>query len=247
MPHQLRLFDPSEPPRSPGEVRVARGALAAEGMLLARLNELAAEARKSPAVLAKPVRIVVPSRSLRLHLGNAIVRHRGRSVAGVTIQTLHAVAFEVLERAGEPAPAGMPLFDVVAQRLARSERSLRQGLGDLVDGYAAVAGTVRDLLDAGFEPALFDAVDEALAGDGPFATGAGKDEVDRARALVRVAARTDAVMREIGLGRVSTLLRRAVELLAADPERALPSRALLIHGFADATGVATDFLQALLR
>ncbi|HEX3531761.1 MAG TPA: hypothetical protein VH988_32270, partial [Thermoanaerobaculia bacterium] len=245
MPHQLRLFDPSEPPRSPGEVRVARGALAAEGMLLTRLDELAAEARKNPAVLAKPVRIVVPSRSLRLHLGNAIVRHRGRSVAGVTIQTLHAVAFEVLERAGEPAPAGMPLFDVVAQRLARKESTLRQGLGDLVDGYAAVAGTVRDLLDAGFEPALFEAVDEALAGDGPRAGG--KDEVERARALVRVAARTEAVMREIGLGRVSTLLRRAVELLAADPERALPSRALLIHGFADATGVATDFLQALLR
>ncbi len=226
---------------------MARGALAAEGVLLARLDELAAEARKNPAVLARPVRIVVPSRSLRLHLGNAIVRHRGRSVAGVTIQTLHAVAFEVIERAGEPAPAGMPLFDVVAQRLARSERSLRQGLGDLVDGYAAVAGTVRDLLDAGFEPALFDAVDEALAGDGPFATGTGKDEVERARALVRVAARTDAVMREIGLGRVSTLLRRAVELLASDPDRVLPSRTLLIHGFADATGVATDFLQALLR
>jgi superfamily I DNA/RNA helicase/RecB family exonuclease len=245
MPHQLRLFDPAEPPRSPGEVRVARGALAAEGMLLARLDELAAEARKNPAVLAKPVRIVVPSRSLRLHLGNAIVRHRGRSVAGVTIQTLHAVAFEVLERAGEPAPAGMPLFDVVAQRAARSERILRLGLGDLVDGYAAVAGTVRDLLDAGFEPALFDAVNEALASDGPRAAGAA--EVERARALVRVAAHTETVMREIGLGRVSTLLRRAVELLAADPERALPSRALLIHGFADATGVATDFLQALLR
>jgi hypothetical protein len=245
MPHQLRLFDPSEPPRSPGEVRVARGALAAEGMLLARLDELAAEARKNPALLAKPVRIVVPSRSLRLHLGSAIVRRRGRSVAGVTIQTLHAVAFEVLERAGEPALSGMPLFDVVAQRLARKERILRQGLGDLVDGYAAVAGTVRDLLDAGFEPALFDAVDEALSGDGPRA--AGKEEVERARALARVAARTEAVMREIGLGRVSTLLRRAIELLAADPERALPSRAILIHGFSDATGVATDLLQGLLR
>jgi len=217
-------------------------------MLLARLEELAAEARKNPAVLAKPVRIVVPSRSLRLHLGSAIVRRRGRSVAGVTIQTLHAVAFEVLERAGEPALSGMPLFDVVAQRLARKERVLRQGLGDLVDGYAAVAGTVRDLLDAGFEPALFDAVDEALSGDGPRAAGpAGKDEVERARALVRVAARTEAVMREIGLGRVSTLLRRAGELLAADPEHALPSRAILIHGFSDATGIATDLLQGLLR
>jgi superfamily I DNA/RNA helicase len=213
-------------------------------MLLARLGELAAEARKNPALLARPVRIVVPSRSLRLHLGSAIVRARGRSVAGVTIQTLHGLAFEVLERAGEPAPQGMPLFDVVAQRLARGERVLRQGLGDLVDGYAAVAGTVRDLLDAGLEPELFDAADEVLASDGP--RGAGRAEVERARSLVRVAARTEAVMREVGLGRVSTLLRRAAEILAADPG-ALPCRALLVHGFSDATGVATDLLQALLR
>jgi superfamily I DNA/RNA helicase len=226
-------------------VRAARGALAAEEMLLARLDALAAEARKNPALLARPVRIVVPSRSLRLHLGSAIVRHRGRSVAGVTIQTLHGLAFEVLERAGEPALQGMPLFDVVAQRLARGERVLRQGLDGLVDGYAAVAGTVRDLLDAGFEPELFEAVDEALATDGPHK--AAKAEVERARALVRVAARTEAVMRQIGLGRVSTLLRRAAELIAADPERVLPARAILIHGFSDATGVATDFLQALLR
>lgn len=223
---------------------MARGGIAAEAMLLARLGELAAEARKNPALLARPVRIVVPSRSLRLHLGSAIVRARGRSVAGVTIQTLHGLAFEVLERAGEPAPQGMPLFDVVAQRLARGERVLRQGLGDLVDGYAAVAGTVRDLLDAGLEPELFDAIDEALASDGPRV--AGRAEVERARSLARVAARTEAVMREIGLGRVSTLLRRAAEILAADPG-ALPCRALLVHGFSDATGVATDLLQALLR
>jgi superfamily I DNA/RNA helicase len=214
-------------------------------MLLGRLNELTVEARKQPALLGRPVRIVVPSRSLCLHLGSAIVRHRGRAMAGVTIQTLHSLAFEVLERAGEPAPLGMPLFDVVAQRLARSERPLRQGLGDLVDGYAAVAGTVRDLLDAGLEPELFEAIDEALATDGPRA--AGKAEVERARSLVRVAARTEAVMREIGLGRVSTLLRRAADLIAKDPERVLPSRAVLIHGFSDATGVATDLLQALLR
>ena len=244
MPQQLSLFIPPAAPHAPGEVRIARGAVAAEAMLLGRLEGLAAEARKNPALLGRPVRIVVPSRSLRLHVGSAMVRGRGRSIAGVTIQTLHSLAFEVLERAGEPAPQGMPLFDVVAQRLARNEPPLRQGLGDLVDGYAAVAGTVRDLLDAGLEPELFEAVDEALVTDGPLQGG--KAEVERARSLVRVAARTEAVMREIGLGRVSTLLRRAAEILADDPD-ALPARAIVIHGFADATGVATDLLQALLR
>jgi hypothetical protein len=42
-------------------------------------------------------------------------------------------------------------------------------------------------------------------------------------------------------------LRRAGEHLAADPDAALPARALWIHGFADATGVATDLLARLLK
>jgi RecB family exonuclease len=54
-------------------------------------------------------------------------------------------------------------------------------------------------------------------------------------------------MRELRLGRASTLLRRAAELVATAGDRCLPARAVLIHGFADATGVATDLLEALLR
>src|SRR4029077_2865770 len=42
-------------------------------------------------------------------------------------------------------------------------------------------------------------------------------------------------------------LRRAAELLESGPDSLLPARALLIHGFADATGVATDLLAALVR
>lgn len=245
MPQQLRLFEAPEPPRSPGEVWVARGARAAEALLFSRLDALFTEARKNPALLARPVRILVPSRSLRAHLGAALVRRRGKSIAGLTIQTLHALACEILERAGEPVPRGTPLFDVLAQRLARLEPALRRGLNDLVDGYGAVAGTVRDLLDAGLEHDLAEAIDEALATDGPRI--ASRAEVERARSLVRVAARTEALAPALGLGRASNLLRRAAELFAADPEGVLPFRALLIHGFSDATGVGTDFLQELLR
>ncbi|HKH47909.1 MAG TPA: hypothetical protein VKM72_24900, partial [Thermoanaerobaculia bacterium] len=245
MPQQLRLFEAPEPPRSPGEVWVARGARAAEALLVSRLDALFTEARKNPALLARPVRILVPSRSLRAHLGAALVRRRGKSIAGLTIQTLHALACEILERAGEPVPRGTPLFDVLAQRLARLEPALRRGLDDLVDGYGAVAGTVRDLLDAGLEHDLAEAIDEALATDGPRI--ASRAEVERARSLVRVAARTEALAPALGLGRASNLLRRAGELFVADPEGVLPFRALLIHGFSDATGVGTDFLQELLR
>ncbi len=210
-----------------------------------RLDSLLAEARLDPSLLARPVRIVVPSRSLRLHLAAAVVSRRGRSAAGLTIQTLFGLASEILERAGEPPPRGALLFDVLAQRAARDEPVLRRGLEGLRDGFTAVTGTVRDLLDAGLEPVHAEAAEEALAADG--ARAASRAEVERARALVRAAARAEGWMRELRLGRVSTLFRRAADLLEDGGQAHLPARAILIHGFADATGVATDFLQALLR
>lgn len=247
MPLQLSLFDvPAEPPRPPGgRILIAPGPIAAEALLLERLDALLAEMRRDPSRLARPVRVVVPSRSLRLHLASALVRRRGRSVAGVAVQTLFGLASEILERAGEVVPRGERLFEVLAQRAARAEGSLRRGLEDLADGFAAVTGTVRDLLDAGLEPVHAEAAEEALASDGPRA--ASRAEVERARALVRAAARTEEWMCEMGLGRASTLLRRAAELVESDGDRHLPSEAVLIHGFADATGVATDFLEALLK
>ncbi len=153
---------------------------------------------------------------------------------------------EVLERSGEAAPRGAPVFDVLARRFARGEPALSRALEDLVDGYAAVAGTVRDLLDAGMEPEHVEAALEALAAAarGGVASIA---SAERAGALVRVAARVEAAARQLGIGRASHLLRRAVELLRVDPGRALPARALVVHGFGDATGLATDLIQALLR
>ncbi|HEY7215576.1 MAG TPA: PD-(D/E)XK nuclease family protein, partial [Thermoanaerobaculia bacterium] len=246
MPLQLGLFDlPAEPPRPPGRILTAEGALAAEALLMERLDSLLAEARRDPALLARPVRVVVPSRSLRLHLAAAVVSRRGRSAAGLTIQTLFGLASEILERAGEPPPRGAFLLDVMAQRAARDEPALRRGLEGLRDGFSAVTGTVRDLLDAGLEPVHADAAEEALASDGALA--ASRAEVERARALVRAAALAESWMRELRLGRASTLFRRAAELLEDGGQERLPARAILIHGFADATGVATDFLHALLR
>ncbi|MFY9820928.1 MAG: hypothetical protein WAM82_06065, partial [Thermoanaerobaculia bacterium] len=168
MPQQLSLFDVlPAPPRPPGRVLIAQGARAAERMILERIDALMDETRQNPALLAQPVRIVVPSRSLRLHLSAAIVRRRGRSAAGVILQTLFGLAAEVLERSGEPTPRGAPLFEAFAQRAARVELSLRRGLEDLVDGYSTVSGTLRDLLDAGLEPVHAEAAEEALASDGP--------------------------------------------------------------------------------
>ena len=235
---QLSLFEsesPAGPPSPPGRVLVARGALAAEAAVLDRLAELLDAARQDPSLLALPVRVVVPSRSLRVHVAAAVVR--SRAAAGVLVQTLHGLAFEILERAGEAEPRGLPLAEILSQRLAAKEPSLRSGLGDLVDGYGGVAATARDLLDAGLEPVHADAALEALSLDGPYV--ASRAAVERARALVRVAARTEEELRRREMGTLGSILRRASDLLEADPERVLPARAVLIHGFADATGVAS--------
>ncbi|HEV3457019.1 MAG TPA: hypothetical protein VHG32_10700, partial [Thermoanaerobaculia bacterium] len=165
-------------------VVVCHGPLAAEALLLARLDALAAEARREPARLALPVRVVVPSRSLRRHVaaqlvqpvsaaapGGAeglprVVRPARPAMAGVMVQTLFGLACEILERAGMRAARGALLFETLVERAARGDDALR-GLGDLVDGFLAAAPAVADLLDAGLEPELAEALDEALASDGP--------------------------------------------------------------------------------
>ena len=241
MPPEVSAHAAAPLPVSPRWL-IAGGARAAEEAVLDGVERLLGEGGGSP--LGRPVRVVVPSNSLRLHLAGELVRRRGRPVLGVAVQTLFGAALEVLERAGEAAPRGRLLFDVLARRLAGEEPELAAALEPLVDGYGAVAATVRDLLDAGLTPEHAEAAEEALAVDGPaVASGA---EVARARALVRVAADLARGAEALGIGRTSSLFARAAERVAAEPG-ALPAQAVLVHGFADATGVALDLLEALLR
>jgi hypothetical protein len=190
----------------------------------------------------QPVRLVVPSQSLRMHVGAALVRHLGRSVVGVSVQTLYGLAVEIVNRAEEPIHRGEPLVPILVRQQARQAAVLRAALDDLVEGYAAVGATVADLLDAGFTGIHAEVLDELLAqhAGAPAA-------VSRARALVRVTAGVAAALTHHGLGRSSTLLQRAREIVERDGLAALPARAVLIHGFADATGVATDLIETVLR
>jgi PD-(D/E)XK nuclease superfamily len=248
-PEPVAAPAPAAPePAARGRVVVAHGARAAEEVLLAEVEALAAAAAREPRLLADPVRVVVPSRSLRAHVAERLVARRGRSLAGVRVQTLHGLALEVLERAGGARDAatagGDALFPVLVERAARREGALARGLDPLLDGYAAVAATVRDLLDAGLEAAHAEAALEALAADG---TAAGsRQQVERAQALVRVAARTAGELERLGLARAGDVQRRAAEALGRDPDL-LPARAVLVHGFAEVTGVAGDLLEAVLR
>jgi hypothetical protein len=226
------------------EIVVGRGARDAENRLIdaafQRLDMLEADCR-----FDRPVVIVVPSHSLRQHLHSRLLARRGRSLLGLRCSTHRALAMQILERAGVRPPEGLDVFAVLARRFARQEPALADALDDLVDGYSGMLGSVRDLLDAGFGIPHLKGVDEALEIEGPAI--ASPKEVQRARALMRVTARVLAAFEELGVGRSSTLLQEATDLVALRPEEVLEASAVLVHGFADATGVTSDLLTALLR
>jgi hypothetical protein len=216
-----------------------RGPRAVERLLL---TELARRMPRSADDLEPPLRVVVPSSSLRLHLGRVIVREHG-AVAGVLIQSLFSVAAEILERVGHAPPSGDMEFEIIARRIAAREPDLHSDLEDMDDGYGAAVGAVRDLLDAGLGRVQMDAVLEKLDElDGRLSPG----RLRRARAVVRVAGAVGGELDRLDLVRRAGAPGLAADLLLDHGPAVLPARAVLIVGFADATGVATELIQALL-
>jgi hypothetical protein len=229
------------PAHGGARIVLGSGARHTEELLLADLLPLLPGSPADTALLARPVIVVVPSRSLRLHLAARLVAARGRAAAGLEIVTLHGLASRIVARGEGARGSGSRLLPVLVSRFARREPALRELTAALEDGELPVIATVRDLLDAGFVPASAEAVAELLEGH--------RDEAERERAaaLIRIASAVALVLEAGELELASDLLRRATALIKVDPERALPGRAVLIHGFADATGLATDLIEALLR
>ncbi len=222
----------------PSPIVIASGPLDAERRVVAWVLENRA---REAGALWPPVRVVVPSRSLARHLVAVLVRELG-ALAGVVVQTHRAVAREVLERAGEtPPPGGSAVQGVLVRQLADEQAALREALGGLEDGYAAVAATVRDLVDAGLDGGNGETVSEAVEA---CTMGAQRR---RCLAVVDVARRWVKHMAHDGLPDRSDLLVRATELLHRGGGDPLPSRAILIHGFAEATGLVSGLLEALVH
>ena len=191
--------------------------------------------------LGSPVRIVVPSRSLQRHVLAVLVRELG-AVAGVVVQTHRGLAREVVERAGGVLPAGgAAVQEVLVRALAAEQGALAAALDGLEDGYAVVAAAVRDLLDAGLDGASVEAVAEAVA-----AAAAGRNR-ERCLAVVEVARGWLAAVERDGLPGRSALLVEAAELLAGGDPGLLPHRGILVHGFAEATGLVGALLEELVR
>jgi hypothetical protein len=161
----------------------------------------------------------------------------------LVVQTLHAAAREVLARSADDCTVGDSAFEILVRRHAVAEPELRRELDGLRDGYAVVAAAVRDLLDAGFEPAHRDAIEDKLS---DLERRVAPQRLRRVSALVRVAAEVSDGLAVLGVLRPAQIPQRATELLQRRGPDVLPSRSVIIHGFADATGVATDFIHALL-
>ncbi len=222
-------------------LRILAGARAAEAHLLDAIAPFVEQVRSDPARAQLPVRIAVPSRSLREHVSAALVDRFG-AVAGICVRTLYSMALEIAQHTGARGPAHDPLFSIWIRQLAREEAPLRGGFEPFDDAYGLVEAGVADLLDAGFEAHHAEGVDELLAGQ-----SAPKAQVERARALVSVAARVDRALPGAAFNHRARLFRIARESLERDPGAVLPGRAVFVHGFADATGVQVDFIESLVR
>ena len=233
----MERIEMKSPPQTRSRVLTAGGALATEQSLLA---EITAAVALGPD-LECPLRIVVPSASLRQHVLRRLVSVRG-ATAGLVVQTAYSAAREVLDRADSAAPRGDAFFELAVRRLASGETALASKLDSMDDGYGSVVGVVRDLLDAGFQPGHEDGVLERL--DDLERPVAGR-RLERARAVVRVAARSYEVMEASGSWRSAHVFEHARSLLYEVGRPALPASSIMVHGFADVTGLVADFLEAL--
>jgi hypothetical protein len=222
-------------------LKIAAGARALDDLLCREVGSLCETGLREPRLLAQPVRIVVPSRSARLHVASLLVRRLGGALLGVVVQPLGVLARSLAARSGVWLPRE-GLSALWIRRFAREEPALAEGLDDFFDAYGAVSASVDDLLDAGFEAAHVEASEACLD-----ARALGDAERGRARALLRVAERSARSLDAGTAHHESRLFMRARECLEAEPEVALPARAVIVHGFSDATGVQSDLLEALVR
>ncbi len=226
-------------------IELFRGIRAAERALLDRVAAWCATVRREPARLAAPFRVVVPSASLRAHLTDRITTEIG-SVVGLEIVTMQALARAVVDRVAEPRGSTPRVADelvpVVVRQQAARIAALADELGALDDGYGCLVGTVSDLLDAGFEPALLEPCLESLE-----ALALPARLRRRAGGILELAARVVQELERLGLARSAALMVRATGLVERAPESALPCSALIVYGIVDATGLATDWLAALVR
>ncbi|MGB0640644.1 MAG: hypothetical protein ACPGTU_15000, partial [Myxococcota bacterium] len=193
----------------------------------------------------QPIRLVVPSSSLRQHWYRALVKHRG-AVLGVIVQTHAELAREVVGLDAIAPIVGTGWPDELVRHFAAEEPVFERSLGMLEDGYGVLAGPVYELIDAGLEPAIRDGVLESIY-DWPQnrSVKVGSGVAPRVAALVRVAAGVAAALADTPYMTPGQAARKAAERIKQEGTLALPAHHICVVGFSDATGAVAELIETL--
>lgn len=184
--------------------------------------------------------IVVPSNSLRLHLVRRLAERHPAGLLGVEVLTLHLLARRILQENGPPTTPGLDFYPLFARQLASDSEILQETLGPLRHGDRVAVETARDLLDAGLTGAHRDALTEAFE-----ESDLGPREKDIGTAVVGLALETADRLDDAGTPAAARILLRAADQVLQGTSLLDRVAWLAIHGFAEATGAATDLLEAL--
>ncbi|MCP4896337.1 MAG: hypothetical protein GY906_05125 [bacterium] len=225
---------------SSARVVVCRGALAAEQRLIVEIDSIRPRRVEE---CGTSVRVIVPSRSLRLHIASRLVAALG-SLAGVTVQTAQRFASEVLEAVEEPQEARDAYFELLVRRFAPLEPILNRDLADLEGGYDVLHGVIRDLFDAGYCSAHFEPLRERLH---EIRAKVGRERIDRATAIIRLATVVADGLEAAQTSRSADAPARASDLIRSGVLPQPRDSKTFVYGFADATGVTSDFLETLVK
>lgn len=189
-----------------------------------------------------PLLVVAPSRALADRLERLLSVEKGLPLLGVHFHTFHSVAAAIVEDGGFPDGTLMsdPLFhDAVVDQVLDEAPSL--GIAKELRPRAlaaAVRASLRDLVDAGVDPAALaeNFGDELLRDD--------KDERARFIALLSILAAYEKKLEKLRVLRPSALVERAAELA---PSSAWLGgfREVLYYGFYDLTGLQADAFDAV--
>ncbi len=185
----------------------------------------------------EPSLVLVPSGLLREQVSAEILRVAAGGVAlGVRVVTPWPLAGEVLMRAGIPVPEGGVLRSIALRRAALEVPRLAELVRGFEDGGGLLAQSLGDLLSAGLD---LERLATALAA----ANGLEGEESSRLESILEAGVSAAERMTAWGVGGADALLSRASRALREGVK--LPTRRVIVTGFADATGRLIEFFAAL--
>ena len=181
--------------------------------------------------------VVVSSGGLRRQILRDAVR-KGTGL-GLRVVTPWTLAQEILERYDVVRGDGSAVVRLLVRRHVEDDVLLSESLGRFRDADGLVAAAVSDLTGAGLDAEGVPDVLQALSEPGV-------DDRGLARTTVRIAGDVATRLRELELERMAERLARAVSVLEERGASLFAGTTVTVFGFADATGTARRFLDALL-